>query len=132
MPRAVGRDEVRTLVARGAQLVEVLPGEEFRDEHLPGAINIPIRKIEEARWAWHIGLDAESSAILNELWAGSQVEQGRMQRILALFELTFDDPAAMRGDISGRSVYLAVAATEEGAVRMKPQNLLINLPVHEA
>ena len=47
MPRAVGRDEVRTLVARGAQLVEVLPGEEFRDEHLPGAINIPIRKIEE-------------------------------------------------------------------------------------
>src|SRR5205085_9167014 len=42
----------------------------------------PIRKIDEARWAWHIGLDAESSAILNELWAGSQVEQGRMQRIL--------------------------------------------------
>ena len=48
MPRAIGRDEVRTLVERGAQLVEVLPGEEFRDEHLPGAINIPIRKIEEA------------------------------------------------------------------------------------
>lgn len=47
MPRAIGRDEVRTLVERGAQLVEVLPGEEFRDEHLPGAINIPIRKIEE-------------------------------------------------------------------------------------
>jgi len=47
VPRAIGRDEVRTLVERGAQLVEVLPGEEFRDEHLPGAINIPIRKIEE-------------------------------------------------------------------------------------
>ena len=92
----------------------------------------PIRKIDEPHWAWHIGLDTESTAILNELWSGSQVDHGRMQRILALFELTFDDPAAMRGDISGRSVYLAVAATEEGAVRMKPQNLLINLPVHEA
>ena len=34
----------------------------------------PIRKIEEPRWAWHIGLDAESTAILNELWAG---ERGR-------------------------------------------------------
>src|SRR5436190_2240509 len=92
----------------------------------------PIRKIDEAHWAWHIGLDAESTAILNELWAGSTVEQGRMQRILALFELKFEDPAAMRTDIVGRSVYLALSATEEGAVRMKPQNLIINLPVHEA
>ena len=92
----------------------------------------PIRKIEEARWAWHIGLDAESTAILNELWAGGEVEQGRMQRILALFSLQFEDPAEMRSDIAGRTVYLALSATEEGAVRMKPQNLLTNLPVHEA
>jgi Family of unknown function (DUF6352) len=92
----------------------------------------PIRTIDEARWAWHIGLDAESTAILNELWAGGKVEQGRMQRILALFALQFEDPAAMRSDIAGRTVYLALSATEEGAVRMKPQNLLTSLPVHEA
>ena len=92
----------------------------------------PIRRIDEPRWAWHIGLDAESTAILNELWAGGEVEQGRMQRILALFALQFDDPAAMRTDIAGRTVYLALSATEAGAVRMKPQNLLTNLPVHEA
>ena len=92
----------------------------------------PIRKIDEVRWAWHIGLDAESTAILNDLWAGGEVEPGRMQRILALFALTFEDPAAMRGDIAGRAMYLALSATEEGGVRMKPQNLLTNLPLHEA
>jgi hypothetical protein len=92
----------------------------------------PIRKIEEAPWAWHIGLDAESTAILNELWQGGQIEQGRMQRILALFALRFDDPAAMKSHIAGRAVYLALSADEEGVVRMKPQNLLINLPLHEA
>ena len=92
----------------------------------------PIRRIEEARWGWHIGLDAESTAILNELWSGSEVEQGRMQRILALFALQFDDPRTMRADIAGRTIYLALCATEEGAVRMKPQNLLTNLPLHEA
>ena len=92
----------------------------------------PIRRIDEARWAWHIGLDAESTAILNELWSGAEVEPGRLQRILALFALQFDDPAAMRGDIAGRSVYLALSANEEGVVRMKPQNLLTNLPVNEA
>jgi hypothetical protein len=92
----------------------------------------PIRKIEEAPWAWHVGLDAESTAILNELWKGAEIEQGRMQRILALFAMQFDDPAAMRSEIAGRSIYLALSADEEGAVRMKPQNLLINLPLHEA
>ena len=34
----------------GAQLVEVLPAEEYREDHLPGAINLQLRKIEtEAR-----------------------------------------------------------------------------------
>ena len=92
----------------------------------------PIRRIDEPRWAWHIGLDAESTAILNELWAGGELEPGRMQRILALFSLTFADPAAMRPDLAGRTVYLALAASEEGIVRLKPQNLLLNLPLHEA
>ena len=55
----------------------------------------PIRKIEEPRWAWHVGLDAESTAIMNELWKGGEVDHGRMQRILALFEMKFDDAAAM-------------------------------------
>jgi hypothetical protein len=92
----------------------------------------PIRRIDEPRWAWHIGLDAESTAILNELWAGREVDHGRMQRILALFSLQFDDPDAMRSDIAGRAIYLALSANEEGVVRMKPQNLLISLPLHEA
>jgi hypothetical protein len=92
----------------------------------------PIRKIEEPRWAWHIGLDAESTAMLNELWAGCDLEQGRMRRILSLFQMQFDDPALMRPEISGRTVYLALSCDENQAVRMKPQNLLINLPLHEA
>lgn len=91
-----------------------------------------IRKIEEPRWAWHIGLDAESSAMLNELWAGSEVAQGRMRRILSLFEMRFDDPALMRPDIAGRTVYLALSCDENEVVRMKPQNLLTSLPLHEA
>jgi len=91
-----------------------------------------IRQIEEHPWAWHIGLDAESTAILNDLWGGAQVEQGRMRRILSLFALQFDDPAVAKPEIAGRTIYLALAADEEGTVRMKPQNLLLNLPLNEA
>lgn len=92
----------------------------------------PVRQIEEGRWAWHIGLDAESTEILNELWAGGQVDPGRMRNIVALFGLQFADPAAMRQDIAGRTVYLALSANDEREVRMKPQNLLTSLPLHEA
>ena len=92
----------------------------------------PIRQIEEQPWAWHVGLDAESTAIMNDLWAGTQVDQGRMRRIVALFSLQLEDPAAMRQEIAGRTIYLALSATEDGVVRMKPQNLLLNLPLNEA
>ena len=92
----------------------------------------PVRKIEEPRWAWHIGLDAEASAILNALWAGEQVEAGRMRRILALLRMEFADSAEMRRDIAGRPVYLALAADGEDRVKMKPQNLIVNLPLSQA
>jgi rhodanese-related sulfurtransferase len=47
MPHDVhDRAEVQDLIARGAQVVEVLGPEEFEEDHLPGAINIPLRRIE--------------------------------------------------------------------------------------
>ena len=46
MPTAVYRDEVRTLLDEGAQLVDVLPREEYEDDHLPNAINIPLKELD--------------------------------------------------------------------------------------
>lgn len=46
MAAAIDRDRLRELVARGAQLVEVLPGEEFREDHLPGAASIPLQDLD--------------------------------------------------------------------------------------
>jgi rhodanese-related sulfurtransferase len=46
MPQEIRREEVRRLVAEGAQLVEVLPSPEYEEDHLPGAIHLPLRKIE--------------------------------------------------------------------------------------
>lgn len=49
MPIEIDRDESRRLVAEGAQLVEVLPSPEYEEEHLPGAIHIPLKKINGFR-----------------------------------------------------------------------------------
>ena len=52
MPREIRREEVRRLIDQGVQLVEVLPAKEYREDHLPGAINLPLRQLEtEARSA---------------------------------------------------------------------------------
>jgi uncharacterized protein DUF6352 len=89
----------------------------------------PLRAIEDRAWAWHVGLDAESTAILNSLWRGEEVEPGTFRRVLALFRLDFEDPAAMRADVAGKPVYMALSMSEGAVVRMKPQNLLLNLPL---
>jgi hypothetical protein len=102
--------------------------------HLAGvSVNVrSLPRIDEAHWAWHIGLDAQSSALLNDLWRGAEAEPARLARMLALFRLDFADAGEMRADIAGRPVYLALSMDEAGVVRMKPQNLLLNLPLARA
>jgi rhodanese-related sulfurtransferase len=47
MPQVVDRDTVGRLVANGAQLVEVLPRDEYDEEHLPGAVHLPLKQLDE-------------------------------------------------------------------------------------
>ncbi len=46
MPTEIDRGEVQKLMDRGAQLVEVLPPDEYEEDHLPGAISLPLRRLE--------------------------------------------------------------------------------------
>ena len=89
----------------------------------------PQREIDDQRWVWHIGLDAEASALLNDLYNRAEVDDERMGRLLCLFELTFANPADMRPAVAGRPVYLAMAMDAERRLKLKPQNLLLNLPL---
>ncbi len=47
MPTEIGRNEVQSLVAGGAQLVEVLPKEDYDEEHIAGAVNIPLKQLKD-------------------------------------------------------------------------------------
>ncbi len=54
MARSILYSQLRRLLDEGAQLVEVLPREEYAQEHLPGTINLPLKD-----------LDAQTSAQLD-------------------------------------------------------------------
>lgn len=89
----------------------------------------PQREIDDRRWVWHVGLDAEASALLNDLYNHAEVDDDRMRRLLCLFELRFANPGDMRPQIAGRPVYLAMAMDAGARLKLKPQNLLLNLPL---
>lgn len=91
----------------------------------------PLQKIDDAAWRWHVGLDAEATALLNDLYEEREIEPARLQRLLSLFRLDFADPQEMRADVAGKPVYLGLMMNADGVLRLKPQNLLVNLPLRQ-
>lgn len=89
----------------------------------------PLEKVDDPQWRWHLGLDAEATALLNDLYRGVDVDAERQRRLLGLYRLDFADPAEMQPEVAGKPVYLGLAMNAEGVLRLKPQNLLINLPL---
>lgn len=89
-------------------------------------------KIEDESWRWHLGLDVESTAILNDLYEGKEVDEARQQRLIALFRLEFANAGDMRADVAAKPVYLGLAINADNVLKLKPQNLLLNLPLAPA
>ena len=88
----------------------------------------PVQEINDQRWVWYVGLDAGSTALLNDLYEGENIEEERLKNLLSLFRLNFKDPSLMKADIAGSPVYLALYKINEGHIQMKPQSLIMNLP----
>lgn len=88
-------------------------------------------KVEDQHWSWFVGLDSEGTRIGNALWRGEEPPEAGRERIVALFRLEFATPADMLEHVAGRPVYLILGMTPNRVVRIKPQNLLVGLPVRE-
>ncbi|MGS0756051.1 DUF6352 family protein [Roseateles sp. GG27B] len=79
--------------------------------------------MDDPAWRWHIGLDVESMQLLNDLYQDRPVNAERMAGLISLFRLDF--PTAAPG---ASAIYLGLAMTAERTLKLKPQNLLLNLP----
>ncbi len=92
----------------------------------------PVPKIEDGNWRWHIGLDREATGLLNALYEGKTPSLEDVERILALFRLWPGDDRLFIEDLRGRPIYLGLAMTKDGRLKVKPQNLITNLPLIRA
>jgi hypothetical protein len=88
-----------------------------------------IERIEDADWRWFVGLDAEATALGNRLWRGEAVDPADQSRICGLFRLDFADPRMVDPKLAGKPVYLIMALTGDMILRLKPQNLIVGLPL---
>jgi hypothetical protein len=87
----------------------------------------PLVEMRDVPFTWYVGLDAEGTRIGDALWNGGTLDAATAERVVALYRMTLRASVApMDGPI-----YLILAMTPDRILRMKPQNILAGLPVHE-
>lgn len=89
----------------------------------------PLTALRDAKLTWYVGLDAEATRIGDRLWHGEELDDHAASRVLTLFRLTFPDTGLVVDAVGREPVYLILAMTSDQHVRMKPQNLLMGLPI---
>lgn len=89
----------------------------------------PLAQLEDPDWRWFVGLDAEGTRIGNALWRGEALDEATRERVIAVFSLTFADPAQVDPRVGERPVYLLLAMSPDKTVQLKPQNLIVGLPL---
>jgi hypothetical protein len=87
-----------------------------------------MQSIHDERWTWHVGLDSEATRILNALYAGETPDDAELARIAGLFRMEVLDDSEIDDAMRGKPVYLGLAMRSDHSLKMKPQNLLTNLP----
>jgi Family of unknown function (DUF6352) len=89
----------------------------------------PLTEATDVNLAWYIGLDAEATKIGDDLWKGEEVDESVRQRIVGLFRLRLIEHTSVIDKTDGEPIYLIMAMTTDRMLRMKPQNLIVGLPI---
>lgn len=89
----------------------------------------PMQQITDPKWSWHVGLDASATDILNKLYNKEPVDADELEKIICLFRLDFVDESAVMAAQVGKPVYMGIAMNADKQLKLKPQNLLFNLPL---
>lgn len=89
----------------------------------------PIAHIEDGDWRWFVGLDAEGTRIGNAVWTGEDLPGDAQSRLLALFRLSVVDPDRLDPKVAGHPIYGFMAMNPDRKLVVKPQNLLVGLPL---
>ena len=89
----------------------------------------PLIEATNVSLTWYIGLDAEATRIGDALWRGAELDEAARQGIVGVYRLFFRNPELVLDEAKGEPIYLILAMSSGRTLRMKPQNLVIGLPI---
>jgi hypothetical protein len=89
----------------------------------------PVVEANDVALTWYVGLDAEATRLGDALWNGETLDEAARSRIVGLHRLSFRNTGVMLESAQGEPIFLILAMTPDGILRMKPQNLVIGLPI---
>jgi len=89
----------------------------------------PLVEVSNAPFSWYVGLDAAGTRIGDALWNGEALDDAARARIVGLYRLRFADLTLVEPKVGNDPVYLILAMTPDQVLRMKPQNLIVGLPI---
>ena len=89
----------------------------------------PLAALRGVDFTWYVGLDAQATTIGDALWSGEEVDPAAQSHLIGLYRLNVAAPAIVLEAASGEPIYLLLAMTPDGLLRMKPQNLITGLPI---
>jgi hypothetical protein len=87
----------------------------------------PLTEVRNAPLAWYVGLDAAATKLGDVLWNGGELDAASASRLVGIYRVKLDGAAATPPLAEG--VYLLLAMTPDGMLRVKPQNLIVGLPI---
>lgn len=88
---------------------------------------VPVPRAEGVEMRWFIGLDEVGTTIGNALWRGKSTEDA----LVGLFRLRFLQSDGVRPDMANAPVWLLLGMRGDNAIRLKPQNIVMGLPLVE-
>ena len=91
----------------------------------------PLAALRGVDFTWYVGLDAQATTIGDALWSGEEVDPASQSHLIGLYRLNVAAPAIVLEAASGEPIYLLLAMTPDGLLRMKPQNLIAGLPIRQ-
>jgi hypothetical protein len=91
----------------------------------------PLTEMRDVDFTWYVGLDADATRIGDALWKGETLSEAAQAQVVGLFRLTFRDPHIALEQVGQEPVYLILAMSQAKVIRMKPQNLIVGLPIRQ-
>jgi uncharacterized protein DUF6352 len=89
----------------------------------------PVTELRDVNLTWYVGLDADATRIGDALWNGDSLDHTARGLIVGLYRLTFADDEEIVEQARGAPTYMIAAMSIDKTLRLKPQNLIIGLPV---